>query len=74
MPSCFNHKFVKKHLNSFEKQNSGTIILWSDLDRISRIRAIDRAANFYSDYDKSRKHFKLIYHKFLLDKKINIYF
>ena len=74
MPSCFNHKFIKKHLNNFEKKNSGTIILWSDLDRISRIQAIDRAANFYSDYDKSRKHFKLIYHKFFLDDKINIYF
>ena len=74
MPSCINHKFVKKYLDNFEKQNSGTIILWSDLDRISRIQAIDRAANFYSDYERSRKHFKLIYHKFILDKKINIYF
>ena len=74
IPSCINHKFIKKHLDDFANQKSGTIILWSDLDRISKLRSIDRGPNFYEDCDKSKKHFKLIYHKYLLENKINLYF
>ena len=74
MPSCINHNFIKKHLDKFENQTSGTIILWSDLDKISKLRAVDRGPNFYEDCDKSKKHFKLIYHKYLLENKINLYF
>ena len=74
MPSCINHKFIKSHLEKFEKQESGTIILWTDLDRITKLRAVDRGPNFYDDCDKSKKHFKLVYHKYLLEKKINLYF
>jgi len=74
MPSCINHKFIKKHLDDLANQKSGTIILWSDLDRISKLRSIDRGPNFYEDCDKSKKHFKLIYHKYLLENKINLYF
>ena len=36
MPSCIKHKFIKNHLDNFVNQKSGTIILWSDLDRISK--------------------------------------
>ena len=74
MPNYINHKFIKKHLDDFANQKSGTIILWSDLDRISNLRSVDRGPNFYEDCDKSKKHFKLIYHKYLLEKKINLYF
>ena len=74
MPSCINHKFIKSHLEKFAKQESGTIILWTDLDRITELRAVDRGPNFYDDCDKSKKHFKLVYHKYLLEKKINLYF
>jgi len=74
MPSCIDCKFVRKHLKNFENQKSGTIILWSDLDRISMLRPIERGPNFYDDCDKSKKHFKLIYHKYLLENKINLYF
>ena len=74
MPNCIDHRFVKKHLNDFANQKSGTIILWSDLDRISRFRSAERGPNFYIDCDKSKKHFKLIYHKYLLENQINLYF
>ena len=74
MPSCINHKFVKKHLDQLQSKKSGTIILWSDLDRITRFRAAERGPNFYEDCDKTKKHFKLIYHKYLLDNKINLFF
>ena len=74
MPSSINHKFIVKHLDKFTNQKSGTIILWSELDRISKFRAIDRGPNFYGDCDKAKKHFKIIYHKYLLNNQINLYF
>ena len=74
MPSCFNHKFIQKHLKAFEQQKSGTVIIWSDLDKISKLRASDRPSNFYTDYDNARLHFKLTYHKYLLEKDVNIFF
>ena len=74
MPNCINHKFIQSHLKKFEKQKSGTIILWTDLDRITELRAVDRGPNFYDDCDKSKKHFKMIYHKYLLENKVNLYF
>ena len=74
MPSCINHRFIKSHLKKFEKLDSGTIILLTDLDRITKLRASDRGPNFYDDCDKSKKHFKLVYHKYLLEKKVNLYF
>ena len=74
MPSCINHKFIQKHLKAFEQQKSGTVIIWSDLDKISKLRASDRPSNFYTDYDNARLHFKLTYHKYLLEKDVNIFF
>ncbi len=74
MPNCINHRFIKTHLERFEKQKSGTIVLWTDLDRITQLRAVDRGPNFYDDCDKSKKHFKLVYHKYLLENKVNLYF
>ena len=74
MPDCINHKFIKKHIDDFKFRENGTVIILSNLDKISEMRASDRGPNFYEDCDKSKKHFKLIYHKYLLDNKINIYF
>ena len=74
MPDCIEHKFVKEHLDFFEKQKSGTIILWSGLDRLVSLKSRDRALNFYNEQDKAKKHFKLIYHKFLINNEINIFF
>ena len=74
MPSCIDHKFIQKHLKNFEKQKSGTVIIWSDLDNISRLRASERPGNFYTDYDNARLHFKLTYHKYLLENDVDIFF
>ena len=74
MPSCINHKFIQKHLQAFNEQESGTVIIWSDLDKIAKLRASDRPGNFYTDYDNARLHFKLTYHKYLLENDINIFF
>tara|TARA_B110000902_G_scaffold260703_1_gene334120 strand:+ start:77 stop:1261 length:1185 start_codon:yes stop_codon:yes gene_type:complete len=74
MPSCMEHRFIQSHLKNFEKQESGTVIVWSDLDNISRLRASERPGNFYTDYDNARLHFKLTYHKYLLENNINIFF
>lgn len=74
MPSCMDHRFIKKHLDLFAKRKKGTIIILSDLDKISEMRASDRGPNFYEDCDKSKKHFKLTYHKYLLKDKIKIFF
>ena len=74
MPSCIGHKFVKKHLEDLNSSKSGSIVLWSDLDNLTKLRASERGPNFYEDCDKAKKHFKLIYHKYLLENKINLFF
>ena len=74
MPKCIEHKFVKKHLEDLNSRKSGTIVLWSDLDNLTKLRASERGPNFYEDCDKTKKHFKLIYHKYLLENKINLFF
>ena len=74
MPSCIEHKFVKKHLEDLNLRKSGSIVLWSDLDNLTKLRASERGPNFYEDCDKAKKHFKLIYHKYLLENKINLFF
>ena len=74
MPSCIEHKFVKKHLEDLNSSKSGSIVLWSDLDNLTKLRASERGPNFYEDCDKAKKHFKLIYHKYLLENKINLFF
>lgn len=74
MPSCIEHKFVKKHLEDLNSRKSGSIVLWSDLDNLTKLRASERGPNFYEDCDKAKKHFKLIYHKYLLENKINLFF
>ena len=74
MPSCMEHKFIQRHLENFKEQENGTVIIWSNLDRIARMRANDRRGNFYTDYDNARLHFKLTYHKYLLSNDINIFF
>lgn len=74
MPKCIEHKFVKKHFEDLNSRKSGTIVLWSDLDNLTKLRASERGPNFYEDCDKTKKHFKLIYHKYLLENKINLFF
>ena len=74
MPRCIEHKFVKKHLEDLNSRKSGTIVLWSDLDNLTKLRASERGPNFYEDCDKTKKHFKLIYNKYLLENKINLFF
>ena len=74
MPKCIEHKFIKKHLEDLNSRKSGTIVLWSDLDNLTKLRASERGPNFYEDCDKTKKHFKLIYHKYLLENKINLFF
>ena len=44
---------IKKNLDLFAKRKKGTIIILSDLDKISEMRASDRGPNFYEDCDKS---------------------
>ena len=74
IPKCIEHKFVKKHLEDLNSRKSGTIVIWSDLDNLTKLRASERGPNFYEDCDKTKKHFKLIYHKYLLENKINLFF
>ena len=34
MPNCINHKFINKQMEIFQKQKSGCLIIWSELDRM----------------------------------------
>ena len=74
LPSCYENSFVKNQIEELKKTKTGTIIIWSQLEKLVESRSRDTAINFYNEYDKARKHFKLIYNDFLSNKGINIYF
>ena len=54
MPSSINHKFIVKHLDKFTNQKSGTIILWSELDRISNSNKTKSKKNNVKSDQKQR--------------------
>jgi len=74
LPPCCEIDFVQNQISKLKQSKSGTIVIWSDLDRLITSRSRDTAINFYNEQDKARKHFKLIYSEFLNSKKVKIFF
>ena len=73
LPQCVSHKFIKEKIKNLENSNSGTAILWSNLDKLLKERD-ENNLNFYPEIEKVKKHFKMIYHKRIINNKIKIFF
>ena len=58
---------ASKYLESIELTNSGTIVLWQRLDRLSEVDSSDGAAqnHFYAAVDEVKSHLAMTFHDYL---------
>ena len=67
----------EEYLNSLDDINSGTIIIWSHLDRVisSSTREDDENAKrkFSEAFDKVKKHLSMTFHRFMENKSLKLY-
>lgn len=67
----------EEYLNSLDDINSGTIILWSHLDRVisPSTREDDEIAKrkFSEAFDKVKKHLSMTFHRFMENKSLKLY-
>ena len=65
------------YLNAMDNQDSGTFVIWSDLDRIiplSTSEADDNAKRKFScSLERVKQHIAMTYHRFIEDKTVKIY-
>jgi len=72
-------KFIpdNKYLNDIEEMSSGTMVLWYELDRLlTNIKEDDEEAlsKFMELMESLKKHLSMVFHRFIEQGKINIYF
>jgi len=66
-----------KYLTVIEKMSSGTMVLWYELDRLlTNIKEDDEEAlsKFMELMESVKKHLSMVFHRFIEQGKINIYF
>ena len=52
-----------------------TIVLWNDIDRVVKdFNQVDSSNSKFNHYGASEKHLRNVFHKFIEQGKINIYF
>lgn len=60
-----------------DEQKSGTLIVWTDLDRILSLQTVETDENakrkFSDSLDKVRKHIAMTFHRFIEDKTVTIH-
>lgn len=62
-------------LEEIVNQNSGTLVLWENLDRIVGNASIDNEAvknAFYEELSRVKQHLSLVFHRFIESKRIKI--
>ena len=70
MPDEFNTK-------SLDKQTSGTIVIWNDIDRVVKhLKQEDNKAldKFLTIMEQVKKHLAMVFHRFIEGKKIKLFF
>ncbi|MGN6293912.1 MAG: ATP-binding protein [Chitinophagaceae bacterium] len=63
--------------NSLQKELSGTVVVWNDLDRLVRnLRENDKAAldKFLQIMETVKKHLAMVFHRFIESKRVKIFF
>jgi len=67
----------EEFLNELDSQQSGTLVVWSDLDRILPLQTAETDENskrkFSDALDKVKKHIAMTFHRFIEDKSIQIF-
>lgn len=66
-----------KFKNEVEKLNSGTIVIWNDIDRlVKNFKSDDKNAldKFLIVMETIKKHLSMVFHNFITSGKIKIYF
>lgn len=67
----------ENYLEDISKMDSGTIVIWNDIDRVVKdSRVDDKTAldRFLITMENVKKHISMVFHKFIQKGKINIYF
>lgn len=67
----------EEYVNALEHQESGTIVIWTDLDRILSLTTSENDENakrkFSNALERVRKHIAMTFHRFMEDKTVKIY-
>lgn len=63
--------------NCLDEQQAGTVVIWSDLDRlVKNMRADDRSSHdkFLIIMEEVKKHLAMVFHRFIENGQIKLYF
>ena len=65
------------YLNALDDQESGTIVIWTDLDRVLPLSTPETDYNakrkFSNSLERVRQHIAMTFHRFIEDKTVKIY-
>jgi hypothetical protein len=67
----------KKYLDDISKMNSGTIVIWNDIDRVVKNSSVDDKTaldRFLIIMENVKKHISMVFHKFIQKGKVHIFF
>jgi hypothetical protein len=66
-------KYSEENLSNLTSQNSGTIVLWENLDRLVEYEneTLDKA-HFYRKFERVKLHLGLVFHRFLEKDQLEI--
>lgn len=65
------------HLNEINEMQSGTIVIWNDIDRLVKNFQTDNEKDlekFLMIMENVKKHLSMVFHRFIENKKIKIWF
>ena len=69
--------FPEEFMNELDSQQSGTLVIWSDLDRVLSPQTTETDENakrkFSDALDKVKNHIAMTFHRFIEDKAIKIF-
>jgi hypothetical protein len=67
----------EEFLKELDDLESGTIVIWSELDRVlpldTEVTDENAKLKFSNSLDKVKKHISMIFHRFIEDKEVKIY-
>ena len=67
----------EEYNNSLDNQDSGTIVIWTDLDRILPLSTLEADENakikFSNSLNRVKQHVGMTFHRFIEEKNVNIY-
>ena len=67
--------FIESKFTLFSRSNSGTLVIIENLDQLVDIEDLDRSKrNFYKTIDRDKSNISLIFHRFIEEDQLHIYF